>query len=70
MFIKQKQTHKFQNQTYGHHDVGREKLGGWDLYIHSTIYLFIYLFCVFFFFVFLPFLGPFPRHMEVPRLGV
>ena len=25
---------------------------------------------VFFFFVFLPFLGPLPRHMEVPRLGV
>ena len=25
-------------------------------------------FCVFF--VFLPFLGPLPRHMEVPRLGV
>ena len=24
----------------------------------------------FFFFVFLPFLGPLPRHMEVPRLGV
>ena len=23
-----------------------------------------------FFFVFLPFLGPLPRHMEVPRLGV
>ena len=25
---------------------------------------------VFFFFVFLPFLGPLPQHMEVPRLGV
>ena len=24
----------------------------------------------FFFLVFLPFLGPLPRHMEVPRLGV
>ena len=24
----------------------------------------------FFFLVFLPFLGPFPRYMEVPRLGV
>ena len=24
----------------------------------------------FFFFVFLPFLWPLPRHMEVPRLGV
>ena len=23
-----------------------------------------------FFFVFLPFLGPLPRHMEIPRLGV
>ena len=25
---------------------------------------------LFFFFVFLPFLGPLPWHMEVPRLGV
>ena len=25
---------------------------------------------IFFFFVFLPFLGPHPWHMEVPRLGV
>ena len=31
------------------------------------IYLFIY---IFYFFVFLPFLGPLPWHMEVPRLGV
>ena len=30
-------------------------------------YVFIYLFI---YFVFLPFLGLFPRHMEVPRLGV
>ena len=29
---------------------------------------FLYLF--FLFFVILPFLGPLPRHMEVPRLGV
>ena len=27
-------------------------------------------FLSFFFLVFLPFLGPFPQHMEVPRLGV
>ena len=25
---------------------------------------------LFFFFVFLPFVGPLPRHMEIPRLGV
>ena len=25
---------------------------------------------LFFYFIFLPFLGPLPRHMEVPRLGV
>ena len=31
---------------------------------------FVFLFFVFCFFVFLPFLGPLPRHMEVPRLGV
>ena len=24
----------------------------------------------FYFFIFLPFLGPLPRHMEIPRLGV
>ena len=30
-------------------------------------YVFIYLFI---YFVFLPFLGLFPQHMEVPRLGV
>ena len=29
----------------------------------AVLYLFIYLFI-------LPFLGPLPRHMEVPRLGV
>ena len=27
-------------------------------------------FCFVLFFIFLPFLGPLPRHMEVPRLGV
>ena len=27
-------------------------------------------FVLFYFFVFLPFLGPLPRHTEVPRLGV
>ena len=31
-------------------------------------YLFFYL--IFFFFVFLPFLGPHLQHMEVPNLGV
>ena len=30
----------------------------------------LFLFSFFFFFVSLPFLGPLPRHMEVPRLGV
>ena len=25
---------------------------------------------IFYFLVFLPFLWPFPRHMEVPRLGI
>ena len=29
-----------------------------------------FIFSFLFFFVFLPFLGPLPRHMEVPRLGV
>ena len=31
-----------------------------------AFYLFIYLFI----FVFLPFLGPFPQRIEVPRLGI
>ena len=30
----------------------------------------VHPFVLFLFFVFLPLLGPFPRHMEVPRLGV
>ena len=33
----------------------------------KCIYLWIFLFL---FFVFLPFLGPHPRHVKVPRLGV
>ena len=32
--------------------------------------LFCKFYCIFFFFVFLPFLGLLPQHMEVPRLGV
>ena len=34
LFIKQKQTHRFQNQAYGYHRwnhwAGREELGGWE----------------------------------------
>ena len=38
---------------------------------YMFFYLFIYLLLLLlFFFVFLPFLGPLPRDMEVPRLGV
>jgi len=33
-------------------------------------FLFFYFILFYFFFVFLLFLGPLPRHMEVPRLGV
>ena len=32
-----------------------------------VLFFFVFLFC---FFVFLPFLGTLPRHMEVPKLGV
>ena len=35
-------------------------------YIHTLLELYVFVF----FFVFLPFLGPIPRHMEVPKLGV
>ena len=37
------------------------------LYCYSIPFYFIYLFI---YFVFLPFLGPLPRHMAVPRPGV
>ena len=33
-----------------------------------NIMAFIYF--ILFYFVFLPFLGPLPQHMEIPRLGV
>ena len=40
----------------------------WSKFLnHSGLLVFI---SFFFFFVFLLFLGPIPRHMEVPRLGV
>ena len=39
-----------------------------------AFFYFFFFFCLFFFFffflVFLPFLGPFLRHMEIPRLEV
>ena len=41
--------------------------------LNESVYLSIYLpisLSLSFFFVFLPFLGPLPWHMEVPRLGV
>ena len=37
------------------------------IFLFFYFYLFIYLFI---YFVFLPFLGLLPRHMEIPRLGV
>ena len=36
----------------------------------ELLFLFFYFLFLFLFFVFLPFLGPLPQHMEVPRLGV
>ena len=31
LFIKQKQTHRYQNQSYGYQTVGqRKELGGWE----------------------------------------
>ena len=41
LFTKQKQTHRFQNLTYGFqrgNTAGRNKLGSWDQHIHTTIY--------------------------------
>ena len=37
---------------------------------HIFFLSFSFFFFIFIFFVFLPFLGPLPQHMEVPRLGV
>ena len=39
LFTKQIQTHRHRKQTYGYQRVGgRDKLGGWDWYTHTTIY--------------------------------
>ena len=40
LFTKQKQTHRLQKQTYGYGEPwgGRDKLGVWDEYMHTTIY--------------------------------
>ena len=41
LLAKQKQTQKFQNQIYSYRRGNieeRNKLGGWDWYIHTTIY--------------------------------
>ena len=41
LFLKQKETHRLQKQTYSYQrgKVGkRDKLGVWDSHIHSTIY--------------------------------
>ena len=41
LFIKQKQTHRLQKQTYGYQrgkGWGRDKLGGWDEHIYTTVY--------------------------------
>ena len=39
-------------------------------YLQEGFYLFMLMMMMFIIFVFLPFLGPLPWHMEVPRLGV
>ena len=41
LFTKQKQTHRHTKQIYGYQrgkERGRDKLGGWDEQIHTTIY--------------------------------
>ena len=41
VFIKQKQTQRFQNQTYGYQKgnaMGRDELGGWEWHVHTIIY--------------------------------
>ena len=39
-------------------------------YLHITSRTFLFFLSFLFFFLFFCFLGPHPRHMEVPRLGV
>ena len=41
LFTKQKQTYRLREWTYGYQQgsvEGREKLGGWNGHIHTTIY--------------------------------
>ena len=44
LFTQQKQTHRLRKQTYGYQGrkrgmgAGRDKLGAWDYYIHTTMY--------------------------------
>ena len=48
-----------------------EKIVTVDFKTYELLYLLRELIAYFFFFfVFLPFLGPLPWHMEIPRLGV
>ena len=42
----------------------------WKLLKFFSVDFSEFLFLFIYFFVFLPFLGPLPRHMEFPRLGV
>ena len=42
---------------------------GSDPFLFFCLFVFVFVF-VLFCFVFLPFLGPLPQHMEVPRRGV
>ena len=40
LFTKQKQTYRYQKQTYGYEGgnvVGRDKSGAWDEHAHATI---------------------------------
>ena len=46
---------------------GGASVEGWAR--HEKVWMGILSF-FFFFLIFLPFLGPLPQHMEVPRLGV
>ena len=41
-----------------------------DILFYFILFYFILFYFILFISVFLPFLGPFPWHMEVPRLGV
>ena len=60
--LKKKTTGKVNIESEGEKEEP-ERVSNYTPFIYFILFLFL-------FFVFLPFLGPLPRHTEIPRLGV